>query len=127
MRRWLCLYLLLSACQAPDHEVAITLQNDSDQTLRCLLVFAHWMTEELPPLPADGQTEIFLQRQPLDGALYKWRGQAQKLPLENISCGFEADWRPDAIIGLLPLQREGVTQATLQCVQQDRLVCQFLK
>lgn len=127
MRRWLCLLLLLGACHLPDTEVRVTLQNDSDQTLRCLLVFAHWMTEELPPLLAGERTQISLARQSADGAIYRLRSSGQRALLENISCGFDADWRPEAVVGLLPLQEGPDWQATLVCVQKDHLSCQFVK
>jgi len=85
MRAWKLLTLfLLAGCAAEAQQaspVSVTFQNGSERPLRCLLVFAHWTTIDLPVLQPGGSTAMTLYRA-ADRALFLPRaGEVQRRAL----------------------------------------------
>src|SRR6185369_1799974 len=90
--------LALAACaqtpeNATDRAVTLRLTNGGAETLRCSIVFGHWVYRELGAF-APGQTrEVAMMQAAKDGALYvdRYDGERQMM-IENLFCGRPANW-----------------------------------
>lgn len=121
--------LLLAACQTPvsgDPRLALTLLNDSDQTLRCLLNFSHWTTIDLPALAPGESTSVDLWRAP-DASLYQPRtSDGRQMMLETLVCGFEPDWsQSHGHISLQPARESEQSAMTLTCQAGPKPDCRW--
>ncbi|MEX2650512.1 MAG: hypothetical protein WD673_16015 [Alphaproteobacteria bacterium] len=88
--------MLLAAaarCGAQDlTAVAVTIANESDRDLRCLLVFGHWVTMNVPVVEPGGQAVVELQRA-ADRALAVPRDQdGRPMMREALHCGYDFAW-----------------------------------
>lgn len=91
---------LLGACSplangqasATSDEIALRIDNGSQQPLRCVAVLAHFVTRDLPTLAADSSITIHLGRDQGDGSLSYGHHGDKPLLLENLLCGLVTDW-----------------------------------
>jgi len=91
----LALALLLSPARAaaPDsHDVTLSIANDGDEPIRCLILFAHWVVTEAGTIPPGGDLAIAMSRQDSDGALWIARADGRRMMMETVECGAAARW-----------------------------------
>ncbi len=81
-----------AACAQEVSLIGVTIENQSSEALRCLLVFAHWTSMDLPLIAPGGRVAVELQRAP-DRALFVPRRQdGRPMMLEALHCGYDARW-----------------------------------
>ena len=104
--------------------IEVTIENRSGAPLRCLLVFAHWTTLDLPVLAPGGDTSIMLNRAP-DRALFVPRPQdGRPMMLEALHCGEDSMWS-QTLLKLdwtTPMLSDG-RSFRLTCDGAERLAC----
>jgi hypothetical protein len=115
---------LFFAASAAASTVTLSIKNDDTQSLRCMVVFAHWVTIDLDPIASGAKAAVAMTRGPQPGALHIARFDGRPMMIENIVCGTERDWTGS--YDQLPLT--GVrdsAQATYQmaCRAAPRIVC----
>ena len=71
--------------------IAVQVANGSSQPLRCLMVFAHWTTLNLPVIAPGGHASLVLERAP-DRALFVRRQDGRPMMLEALHCGHDGQW-----------------------------------
>jgi hypothetical protein len=130
MRAWKLLTLvLLAGCAAGLQQgtpISVTFHNGSERPLRCLLVFAHWTTIDLPVLQPGGSTAIVLYRA-ADRALFLPRaGDGRRMMLEALHCGYDDAWsRSLARLDWTAAMRSGETRFVLNCAAGERPACRW--
>jgi hypothetical protein len=104
--------------------VALSIKNDDARSLRCMVVFAHWVTTDFGPIAAGETATVAMARGPQAGALHIARFDGRPMMIENIVCGTEQDWTGS--FDQLPLLqiRSGDTSAYhIACRAAPRVVC----
>jgi hypothetical protein len=104
--------------------IEVTIENRSDAPLRCLLVFAHWTTLDLPVLAPGAETSMMLNRAS-DRALFVPRPQdVRPMMLEALHCGADSQWS-QTLLKLdwtAPMLSDG-RSFRLTCDGAERLAC----
>ena len=120
------LFGAMAEAQQPATPIAVTVQNGSERPVRCLLVFAHWTTMDLPVLWPGGSASVQLYRAP-DRALFLPRPQdGRPMMLEGLQCGYDAGWA-DSLVRLdwtWPMFSQEV-RFTVSCSPGARLSCRW--
>jgi hypothetical protein len=127
---WLILTLALgwSAVASAGEEVAIevTVENRSDQPLRCMLVFAHWTTLDFPVIAPGARISVDLNRA-ADRALFVRRAQdGRPMMLEALHCGHDARWSES--LTKIDWSKPMLSEAhsfRLACAGRERLACEW--
>lgn len=89
---------------APDsHPVTLSIANEGDEPIRCLILFAHWVVTEAGTIPPGGELAVAMSRQDSDGALWIARADGRRMMIETVACGAAARWgETRGQISLLP-------------------------
>lgn len=107
--------------------VEVTIANGSGKPLRCLIVFAHWTTLDLPVIAPGGNGSVLVNRA-ADRALFIPRPQdGRPMMLEALHCGHDARWSQTLVkLGwTTPMLSDG-RSFLLSCIGDDRLSCRWL-
>ena len=91
----LALVLPLSPAQAAapeSRDVTLSIANDGDEPIRCLILFAHWVVTEAGTIPPGGALAVAMSRQDSDGALWIARADGRRMMIETVQCGAGARW-----------------------------------
>ena len=84
--------LPLHAAESDAQPVTLSIANAGAEPMRCLILFAHWVTTEAGTIRPDGELEIAMFRQGRDGALFIPRADGRRMMIETIACGGAARW-----------------------------------
>jgi hypothetical protein len=118
------LVLPLFVASAGAATVTLSIKNDDAQSLRCMVVFAHWITTDIDPIASGETATVAMTRGPQPGALHIARFDGRPMMIEHIICGADNDWSNS--VDQLPLNavRDGAG-ATYQiaCRTAERVVC----
>jgi hypothetical protein len=106
--------------------IEITIENRSNGPLRCLLVFAHWTTLDLPVLAPGAETSMMLNRAP-DRALFVPRPQdGRPMMLEALHCGHDSRWSQSLVkLDWAGPMRSNARAFLMACVGEERLLCRW--
>jgi hypothetical protein len=118
------LVLPLFAAVAPASTVTLSIKNDDAHSLRCMVVFAHWVTADFGPIASGKAATVAMTRGPQPGALHIARFDGRPMMIENIVCGTEHDWSNS--FDQLPLAqvRDSATSTyQIGCRAEPRVVC----
>ena len=88
----LALALSTGMARAADPAVALSIRNDGPAELRCMILFGHWITQDVGPIAPGGGAEVAMWRGQPPGALYIPRFDGRKMMIENLVCGSDAAW-----------------------------------
>ena len=130
MRAWTLLtLLLLAACAAEARQatpISVTILNRSERPLRCLLIFAHWTTIDLPVLDPGGSTAIGLFRAG-DRALFLPRAEdGRRMMLEALHCGYDGAWSESLVrLDWMPAMMSDEARFALICSAGERPSCRW--
>lgn len=104
----LCAFAVLALASAaspaaePDsRDVTLSIANAGGESMRCQILFAHFVVMEAGGIPAGGELSIAMSRQESDGALWIPRADGRRMMIETIDCGAAARWA--ATRGQIPL------------------------
>lgn len=128
MRR-LSALLLLAACvpaaAAEPVPVALTIANAAGAPLRCQVIYAHWVTGDLPALPTGGTAGLAAFRDPATREVFVPREpDGRRLMIEEILCGLDADWTPTLThVDLEAVKRSDAAAFDLVCHRAGRVAC----
>lgn len=114
---------ILASCAADrqdgaDSPIAIELRNSGAETLRCQLIFGHWVERGLGEIGPGASVRLDLMRAKQDGGLYVMRYDGQRrMMVENLICGRLENWRESlGQADLAPLRNTAAaTQAQAGC------------
>jgi hypothetical protein len=109
---------------AADSTVTLSIKNDDAQSLRCTVVFAHWVTTDIGPIASGETAAVAMTHGPQPGALHIARFDGRPMMIENIICGADQDWSNS--VDQLPLDpvRDGAISAyQIACRTARRVVC----
>jgi len=110
----------LVACRHDDG-VRIALANVTDADIRCIAVLAHFVTVDLPVIPAGDSYRFTLVDTP-DGGLAMAHRDMGAMMLENLLCGLHGDWSRS--VTNTDLAAAAGHDRTFRCsTQGDRLAC----
>jgi hypothetical protein len=118
------LFLPLFAAPAPASTVTLSIKNDDTHALRCMVVFAHWVTTDFGPIASGRTAAVAMTRGPQPGALHIARFDGRPMMIENIVCGTEQDW--SSSFDQLPLTRvrnSATSTYHIGCRAEPRVVC----
>lgn len=117
---------LLTAAQAVAEVRGLTLDlgNDGAHALRCVMVIAHFMSDDLGTIALGERLALALERDGADGSLFVRSADGRRKPIENIVCGAAADWsQTRGDVPLLPLRASPAERASIACRIARRLTC----
>lgn len=77
---------------AADPAVDLSIRNDGPAALRCMILFGHWITQDVGPIAPGGSAQVAMWRGQPPGALYIPRFDGRKMMIENLICGSDAAW-----------------------------------
>jgi hypothetical protein len=134
-RPTLCLALLLVALVpvarsaiAADPPVVIAVANAGEQPLHCMIMFGHWVTQDLGVVGPGGRVTIAMWRGRPPGALYISRFDRRKMMIENVVCGGLAAWGETlGQVPLLPIRSSAGSRFAVACRLDDRVACKALE
>jgi hypothetical protein len=104
--------------------VALSIKNDDTRSLRCTIVFAHWVTTDFGPIAAGETATVAMARGPQAGALHIARYDGRPMMIENIVCGTEQDWADSFDqLPLMPIRSGDTSAYRIACRAAPRVVC----
>jgi len=126
-----CFALLLLALQpasqpawAGDPAVELALGNDGGRPLRCMILFGHWITQDLGMIAPGGAAKVAMWRGQPAGVLYIPRFDGRKMMIENIVCGDDVAWGETlGQVPLLPIRSSGEARFAVACRLAGRVAC----
>src|SRR5262249_56247344 len=68
---------------AADPAVELVIANAGDQPLRCMILFGHWVTQDVGPIAAGGSATVSMWRGEPAGALYLPRFHGRTMVVRN--------------------------------------------
>ncbi|MGB7101143.1 MAG: hypothetical protein WBD95_20555 [Xanthobacteraceae bacterium] len=104
--------------------MTLSIKNDDASALRCAVIFAHWVTTDVGPIPSGQTATVAMTRGPQPGALHIARFDGRPMMIENIICGAEQNW--SNTFDQLPLNLVRDTAALtyqMECRAAPRVVC----
>lgn len=113
------------ASPEPAAQISVDIVNASSVELRCMIVFAHFVTRDLGPVAPGGVLKLSLTRNLDNGELSEQNDQRSML-LENILCASAGDWtKTVADLPVLPLRSSPGTRLHFiaRCSVAKRLRC----
>jgi len=120
----LALALSAGAAEAADPAVALSIRNDGPVALRCMILFGHWITQDVGPIPPGASAQVSMWRGQPAGALYIPRFDGRKMMIENLICGSDAAWAETYDqIPLLPLRDSAAAGFSTACRPAGRIAC----
>jgi hypothetical protein len=88
-----------------DQPVMLSIANEGPGPLRCMVLFAHFVTTDVGTVAPDAEVSISMFRQNSDGALWIARADGRKMMIETIECGAAARWAETrGQVSLLPVR-----------------------
>lgn len=124
MTRLLALLCLLATPALAD-EISLSVANDGARTLRCQIIYAHWVTGDLPTVGASSAAAFTVQRDPATRELFVPRQpDGRRMMLEGVLCGADDDW--GGTLTLLDLEvpkRSDALAFERRCAMDGQLAC----
>jgi len=120
----LALALSTGMARAADPAVALSIRNDGPVALRCMILFGHWITQDVGPILPWASANVSMWRGQPAGALYIPRFDGRKMMIENLVCGSDAAWAETYDqIPLLPLRDSAAGGFRTACRPAGRIAC----
>ncbi len=89
----LSLHAFAGEPEGPRAPVRLEIFNGAESRLRCQLVLAHFVTQDIAPISPGDETVIELDRDADKGTLIFLHEGGPSMALENILCGLSGAWR----------------------------------
>jgi hypothetical protein len=120
----LALPIFTAASHASEARVTLSIKNDDTQSLRCAVIFAHWVTSDIGPIASGESATVEMTRGPQPGALHIARFDGRPMMIENIICGAVKDWSNSLDQLPLTLVRDNPASTyQMACRAAPRVVC----
>lgn len=83
----------LAGCASAESDVALVIENRGGEALRCLVVFGHWVTADVPVIEPGASATVVVQRDPAERSLYVPRPtDGRRMMVEELACDRDAAW-----------------------------------
>jgi hypothetical protein len=116
--------LFVAAALAAESVVTLSIKNDDTQSLRCTVVFAHWVTTDIGPIASGETATVAMTHGPQPGALHIARFDGRPMMIENIICGADKDWSNSFDqLPLDPVRDSAILAYQIACRTARRVVC----
>jgi hypothetical protein len=116
--------LFVAAALAADSTVTLSIKNNDMQSLRCTVVFAHWVTTDVGPIASGETATVAMTHGPQLGALHIARFDGRPMMIENIICGADKDWSNSFDqLPLDPVRDSAISAYQIACRAAQRVVC----
>ena len=113
-------YLSAAAAAEP---LALRIRNDTPAPLRCVLLLAHWYSEEVGPVAPGGSAGLALESGLPDGTVVRRNNLARAMAVEGLYClTGEADGAERASVPLEAL-RKATGTLLVTCRRTPRVGC----
>jgi hypothetical protein len=118
------LVLPFFAAVASASTVTLLIKNDDPSALRCMVVFAHWVTTDFGPIASGETATVAMTRGPQPGALHIARFDGRPMMIENIVCGTERDWSNSFDqLPLISIRNSATSTYQMGCRAEPRVAC----
>lgn len=108
--------------------IDLSLANLGERPLRCSMVIAHFMSQDLGEIQPGERLDILLEIDTADGSLFVRSRDGRRKPVENILCGASDDWSlTRGEVPLLPLRTSSSDRARMDCRLETRVRCIMAK
>ena len=116
--------LLLASARASGATVTLSIKNDDTSSLRCSVIFAHWVTTGVGPIAPGEAATVTMTRGPQRGALHIARFDGRPMMIENIICGAEQNWSDSFDqLPLTSVRDDAGSAYRMDCHAAPRVVC----
>ncbi|MGH6893657.1 MAG: hypothetical protein ACREEP_15520 [Dongiaceae bacterium] len=118
------------AVPTEDRPVSTTLTNGGSESLRCRLMYGHWVDRDLGELKPGASVALAMTQAATDGALYVTRADGQrKMMIETILCGRGGDWMESlGQVDLAPIRSVRARAVAASCAAprgEGRVACRL--
>lgn len=112
------------AFAAADLQTRLTIRNDGDEPLKCVILFGHWVTSDIADIAPGRSGDVKIMRAAKDGALYVARFDGRHMMIERIACGRTTGWW-DSLgdVPLLTLREKAAAASETRCKLGARTIC----
>ena len=112
------------AFAAADLQTRLTIRNDGDEPLKCVILFGHWVTSDIADIAPGRSGDVKIVRAAKDGALYVPRFDGRHMMIERIACGRTTGWW-DSLgdVPLLTLREKAAAASETRCKLGARTIC----
>jgi hypothetical protein len=115
---------IFAAAHAAEARVTLSIKNHDTQSLRCAVIFAHWVTSDIGPIASGETATLAMTRGPQPGALHIERFDGRPMMIENIICGTDKNWSDSLDQLPLTLVRDSPASTyEMECRTAPRVVC----
>jgi hypothetical protein len=112
------------AARASGATVTLSIKNDDTSSLRCSVIFAHWVTTDVGPIAPGEAAIVTMTRGPQPGALHIARFDGRPMMIENIICGAEQNWSDSFDqLPLTSVRDDAGSAYQMDCHAAPRVVC----
>lgn len=112
------------AARASGATVTLSIINDDTSSLRCSVIFAHWVTTDVGPIAPGEAAIVTMTRGPQPGALHIARFDGRPMMIENIICGAEQNWSDSFDqLPLTSVRDDAGSAYQMDCHAAPRVVC----
>jgi hypothetical protein len=112
------------AAAAEDRQIRLLIENDADAPMKCVVLFGHWVTQDVDVIAPRESGAVQLFRAGKDGALYIPRFDGRKMMVERIACGrANSWWETIGDVPLMSLREKGGDQVRSTCQATGRVAC----
>lgn len=109
---------------AEDIKTVLTIRNDSNEPLKCVILFGHWVTSDIADIAPGQSRQVDIMRAVKDGALYVPRSDGRPMMIERIACGrVNSWWESTGDIPLLLLRERAEVASETHCRLGKRAAC----
>jgi hypothetical protein len=106
--------------------IEVRVVNGSTEPLRCLMVFAHWTTLDLPVIAPGGHASVELQRAADRSLFVRRRQDGRPMMLEALHCGHDARWAQTLVkLDWATPMRSDARAFRLACMGAESLSCRW--
>ena len=106
-------------------EIDLGLANEGARTLRCQIIYAHWVTGELPTLEPGSWLRFTVERDAATREIYVPREpDGRRMMLEGVLCGADDDWGATlTLLDLEAVKRSNDLAYERRCSIEVQLTC----
>ena len=114
----------LGAGAAGAQPLELRIRNDvATAPLRCVLVLAHWYSEELPPVAPGDTVRLALETNRPDGSIIRRNDLARAMAVEGLYCLSGPPGRADRAAIAIDALRDVAGAVLVACGDRPRLAC----
>ena len=106
-----------AGCASAESDIALVVANRGAEPLRCLVVFGHWVTADVPVFGPGASATVTLRRDSVEHSLFVPRSSdGRRMMVEDLACDRDAAWGQSLVhVGLDPVRQGTGTRYEVAC------------